>query len=523
MREGLCAQAEVLPLSGRPALEWGARAHLAEGDGSAVAHAEQEERHEGEEAGPCPLQLLALGRLCAQVLQGQLCGRQPVSPLASGSDGEGQAWPPLGSRGDWAGRPGPGRSLRPAPLRLPRATSRTWRVGGWKPPSWPVAVWGGTVPLPSAVPLLSGGWRFLSPSFSGFSPDCRSPLSAPRAPHLSSSSAPPRSLPRGRRGPPAWGAPTSTHCMACGRPVRPPGPRSCSAPFSPAWGHLEEPRLASLPGALRRGSGPGRAPRLIGSSQWVPRGLGLAVRTLPSLREPRAAPGLRLLLSWVWAPSFPSTASALGSCSGCGLCMCCFLCGCGGCLRAVHVCVCPCVSVCIRVCPRVSVCIRVCVHGCVPMCLCPYVSVYIHVRVCQSVHPCVSVCAHVCVRVCPHACVSVRLCPCLCVSMCVSMCLCVSVYVFMCVSPCVCVPVVSVSMCISVCVHMRPCISVSMCVSVSVHVCLFMCISMCICVCSFVCVHVCVPMCLCPCVCLCVCPCASVCVCVSNCPSVGCS
>lgn len=35
------------PGTGRPPLERGVRAHLAEGDGSAIAHAKQEERHEG--------------------------------------------------------------------------------------------------------------------------------------------------------------------------------------------------------------------------------------------------------------------------------------------------------------------------------------------------------------------------------------------------------------------------------------------------------------------------------------------
>ncbi len=82
--------------------------------------------------------------------------------------------------------------------------------------------------------------------------------------------------------------------------------------------------------------------------------------------------------------------------------------------RAVRVCVCMCVRVCIRMC----VCLFMCV--CVRVCACvyTYVCVSVHVRVCACVCACVRVC--VCVFVFVHVCV----CVCVCVHVCVRVCVC---------------------------------------------------------------------------------------------------
>lgn len=344
---------------------------------------------------------------------------------------------------------------------------------------------------------------FLRHRFSGFSPDGWSPLSAPRAPHLSSSSAPPRSLPRGRRGPPAWGAPTSTHCMACGRPVWPPGPRSCSAPFSPTRGALEEQRLASLPGALRRGLDPGGP---LGSSDHCsgcPEGWARLHGSCPVCGSPELP--LAPCSSCPGAGPLPSPARPLlwARVQGVG-CACAAFCVdvVGACVLSTSVSV----RVCPRVCPRVSMCM--CIHVCGFMSVSPCVCV--HTCLCISMSVCVRVSVHVYqymsmrVSVCVHA--HVSLCACVHMSVGIHACVHVSVCVcvFMSVCPCVC-PCVSVSVSICVRVYLCPC--------VSVHVCLFI-----VSACVSVCVHVSVLMCLCPCV----CPCASVCVCMSHGPSVGC-
>lgn len=64
--------------------------------------------------------------------------------------------------------------------------------------------------------------------------------------------------------------------------------------------------------------------------------------------------------------------------------------------ESVRLCLCICVSVCVRMCVYIFMCVRICL--CIYLCVCICVSVC--VRICVCVYLCICVCSHVCVSVC---------------------------------------------------------------------------------------------------------------------------
>ena len=91
----------------------------------------------------------------------------------------------------------------------------------------------------------------------------------------------------------------------------------------------------------------------------------------------------------------------------------------------------------------------------------------------------------ICLSVCLYLSVSVCVCLCLSVSVCICVCLCVSVYICLYLSVCVCL-YLSVYVCVCLYLSVSDCV----CLYLSVSVCVCLCLSMSVCVCLYLSVSV---------------------------------